>query len=91
MLGIAGERLRAAFDKVVLAEYHCRDDWRDRKITDIRHGVFRHTRYGSPQSALIPLTPQESLVIYRARSRRRRGPRLVPSEQLLLFELIQWA
>jgi transposase len=91
LLWVAGERLRAAFDNVVLAEYHCRYDWRDRKITDIRHGVFRHTRYGSPQRALIPLTPQESLVIYRARSRRRRGPRLVPAQQLLLFELIQRA
>jgi hypothetical protein len=91
LLWVAGERLRAAFDDVVLAEYHCRYDWRDRKITDIRQGVFHHTRYASPQRALIPLTPQESLVIYRPRSRRRRGPRLAPAQQLLLFELVQRA
>lgn len=91
LLWVAGERLRAAFDNVILAEYHCRYDWRDRKVTDIREGVFHHTRYVSPQRALIPLTPQESLVIYRARSSRRRGPRLAPAQQLLLFELVQRA
>jgi hypothetical protein len=37
------------------------------------------------------LSPQESLVIYRARFRRRRGPRLAPARQLLLFELVQRA
>jgi hypothetical protein len=91
LLWVAGERLRAAFDNVILAEYHCRYDWRDRKIKDIRQGVFHHTRYASPQRALIPLTPQESLVIYRAPSSRRRSPRLAPAQQLLLFELVQRA
>jgi transposase InsO family protein len=91
LLWVAGERLRAAFDQVILAEYHCRYDWRDRQVTDIREGVFHRTRYASPQRALLPLTPQESLVIYRARSSRRRGPRLAPAQQLLLFELVQQA
>ena len=91
LLWVAGEQLRAAFDRVVLAEYHCRYDWRDRQVKDIREGVFHHTRYASPQSALIPLTPQESLVIYRARSSKRRGPRLAPAQQLSLFELVQQA
>jgi hypothetical protein len=91
LLWVAGERLRAAFDHVILAEYHCRYDWRDRQVKDIREGVFHHTRYVSPQKTLIPLTPQESLVIYRARSSRRRGPRLALAQQLLLFELVQRA
>jgi hypothetical protein len=91
LLWVAGERLRAAFDHVILAEYHCRYDWRDRKVKDIREGVCHHTRYASPQRALIPLTPQETLVIYRARASRRRGPRLAPARQLLLFELVQQA
>jgi hypothetical protein len=91
LLWVAGEQLRAAFDHVILAEYYCRYDWRDRKVTDIREGVFHHTRYASPQRALIPLTPQESWVIYRARSNRRRGPRVAPAQQLRLFELVQRA
>jgi hypothetical protein len=91
LLWVAGERLRAALDQVILAEYHCRYDGRDRKVTDIREGVFHHTRYASPQSALIPLTPQETLVIYRARASRRRGPRLAPARQLLLCELVPQA
>ncbi|MDQ3829843.1 MAG: helix-turn-helix domain-containing protein [Candidatus Tectomicrobia bacterium] len=87
LLWVAGEQLRAAFDNVILAEYHCRYDWRDRKVKDIRDGVFYHTRFAASQRALIPLTPQESLVVYRARSGRQRGPRLAPAQQLLLFEL----
>jgi hypothetical protein len=74
---------------VVLAEYHCRYDWRDRKVKDIREGVFHYTRFASPQRALIPLTPQESLVVYQVRPSRLRGAHLAPAQQLLLFELVQ--
>ena len=37
------------------------------QVKDIREGVFYPTRFASPQGTLIPLTPQESLVVYRAR------------------------
>jgi hypothetical protein len=74
---------------VLLAEYHCCYDGRDRKGKDIHEGVFHHTRYASPQRSLIPLTPQETLVIYRARASRRRSPRLASARQLLRFELVQ--
>jgi hypothetical protein len=87
-LWVSGEQLRAACEHVVLAEYHCRYDWRNRQVQAIREGVFYHTRFASPQGALIPLTPQESLVVYRARPSRRRGPRPSPAQQLLLFELV---
>ena len=40
-----GEQLRAVLDHVVLAEYHCRYDWREHKVTDIRDGVFYATRF----------------------------------------------
>jgi hypothetical protein len=43
----SGEHLRAVFENVVLAKYCCRDDWRDRKITDIREGVFYLIRFAS--------------------------------------------
>jgi hypothetical protein len=75
-------------ENVVLAEYHCRYDWRDRKVKDIRAGVFYHTRFASPQGTLIPLTPQDSVVVYRARPARPRRPRLVQAPQLLLFEVV---
>ena len=29
LLWVSGEQLRAAFENVVLAEYHCRYDWRE--------------------------------------------------------------
>ena len=74
---------------VGLAEYHCRYDWRTHKVTEIRDGVFYPTRFASPQGALIPLTPQESLVLYRPQTRRRQAPKSVSTQQLVLFELVR--
>jgi transposase InsO family protein len=89
LLWVSGEQLRAAFDHVILAEYHCRYDWRDRHVKEIRQGMFYPTRFASPQGTLIPLTSQDSLVVYRARAARRRTPSLPPTPQLLLFEVVQ--
>jgi hypothetical protein len=80
--------LRAVFENVVLAKYHCRYDWRDRKVKNIREGVFYPTRFASPQGTLIPLTPQESLVVYHPQPPRRRAPHPSPVPQLGLFELV---
>src|SRR5215471_6604713 len=65
LLWVYGEQLRAVLDHVVLAEYQCRYDWRAHHVTDICDGVFYPTRFASPQGALIPLTPHESLIVYR--------------------------
>ena len=83
-----GEQLRATFAPVVLAESHCRDDWRARKVRDLRAGVFYPTRFASPQGALFPLTPQDSLVVYHTRPRKHRGPRVSLVPQLLLFDVV---
>jgi hypothetical protein len=88
LLWVFGEQLRATFEHVVLAEYRCHYDWRDRQVTDIRQGVFYPTRFASPQGMLLPLTPQECMVVYRARPSRRRAPRLSPAQQLWLFEVM---
>lgn len=87
LLWVAGTQLRAAFDHVILAEYHCRYDWRDRQVKDIRQGVFHPTRFASSQGTLLPLTPHDSLVVYRTRARRR-APAPPPTPQLLLFEVV---
>jgi putative transposase len=89
LLWIYGEQLRAVLDNVVLAEYHCRYDWRTRKVTEIRDGVFYPTRFASPQGALIPLTPQESLVLYRPQTRQRQAHKSFSRQQLVLFELVR--
>jgi hypothetical protein len=64
LLWVSGESLRAAFEHVVLAAYHCRYDWQDHQVKDIHGGMFYPTRVASPQGILIPFTPQESLVVY---------------------------
>jgi transposase InsO family protein len=88
LLWVYGEQLRAVLDHVVIAEYHCRYDWRTHKVTEIRDGVFFPTRFASPQGTLIPLNPQESLILYRPLPRRPAGKRR-PRQQLLLFELVR--
>jgi transposase InsO family protein len=91
LLWVYGEQLRAVLDNVVLAEYHCRYDWRTRKVTEIRDGVFYPTRFASPQGTLIPLNPQESLVVYHPPTRRRAPLRSFSAQQLWLFELVHIA
>jgi transposase InsO family protein len=90
-LWVYGEQLRAVLDHVVLAEYHCRYDWREHKVKDIRNGVFYATRFASPQGSLLPLNPQESLVLYHPRPMMRQTRLPFPAQQLWLFELVQTA
>ena len=51
LLWMSGEQLRAVFENVILAEYHCRYDWHDGKVKDIRAGVGYPTRLASPQGS----------------------------------------
>jgi transposase InsO family protein len=88
LLWVYGEELRAVLDHIVLAEYHCRYDWRSHKVTEIRDGLFYPTRFASPQGSLLPLTSQEALVLYRPRSLRRPAQLPLPTSQLILFELV---
>ena len=88
LLWVYGEQVRAVLDNVVLAEYHCSYDWRTRKGTELRDGVFYPTRFASPQRMLLPLTPQESLILYRPTPPRRGAGKRLPRPQLLLFELV---
>jgi putative transposase len=91
LLWVYGEQLRAVLDNIVLAEYHCRYDWRTRKVTEVRDGVFYPTRFASPQGMLLPLNPQESLGVYRPQVRRRLPRRSFPAQPLWLFELVHTA
>jgi hypothetical protein len=80
------------FENVVLAEYYCRYDLRDGKVKDIRDGhYFPHDDYASDQYSLIPLNPQESLVLYRQPSAPRQARLPFPAQQLWLFELLNSA
>jgi hypothetical protein len=91
LLWVYGNELRAVFDNVVLAEYHCRYDLRHRHVKDIRDGRFYATRFASPQGSLIPLNPQESLVLYRPRPLMRQARLPFPAQQLWLFEQVATA
>jgi hypothetical protein len=86
LLWLSGDQLRAVFDNVVVAQYRCHYDWRYRHVINIRDGVFYRTRYASSQGALIPMTAQESPVLYRPQRRVRRVRQALSIRQLPLFE-----
>jgi transposase InsO family protein len=88
LLWVYGHELRAVFENVVLAQYDCRYDLREHKVKDIRDGTFHSTRFASAQGSLIPLDPQESVVLYRPVPVRRQARLPFPAQQLGLFE---WA
>jgi hypothetical protein len=81
LLRLSGDRLRAVFDNVVVAEYRCQYDWRIRQVKDIRDGVFYSTRYASSQGALSPFNPREILVLYRPWSERHHARKASPAQQ----------
>jgi hypothetical protein len=71
LLWVYGSELRAVFENVVLAQYHCRYDLRHRQVKDIREGRYYATRFASSQGSLIPFNPQEALVLQRPRPMRQ--------------------
>ncbi len=83
--------MRAVFDNMVFAEYHCRYDWQDRHVKEVRDGVFYATQFASPQGSLLPLNAQESLVLYRPKALMRQTRLPFPAQQLWLFELVHTA
>ena len=87
-LWVYGAQLRAMFDDVALAEYRCHDGRHGHRVADIHAGVFYPTRFASPQLPLIPLTPQESLVMYHPRSPRHRASHPASMRQIGLFEVV---
>jgi transposase InsO family protein len=91
LLWVYGEQLRAMCEEVILAEYHCAYDGRARKVTTLQPSILYPTRFASPQGTLLPLNPQEFLVLYRPPSPRRPAHSRRATPQLLLFELVQRA
>jgi hypothetical protein len=87
-LWVYGAQLRAVFDDVVLAEYRCQYGRHGRRVANLHAGVFYPTRFASLQLPLIPLAPQESLVVYHPRPPRRRASHPASMRQIGLFEVV---
>ena len=85
LLWVSGDALRAVFDTVVLAAYHCHYDVRHGTVTDMRDGRFAPTRFASPQGTLLPFNPQEGCVVYRPQSWSHRPALPCPDQRLWLF------
>jgi hypothetical protein len=90
-LWVYGQELRAVFDNVLLAEYHCHYDLREGKVTDIRVSQFYPSPFASrqEQGALIERNPLESMVVYRPKSLRRQAALPLRAEQLWLFARVR--
>jgi hypothetical protein len=88
LLWASGAQLRAVFENVVLADYRCHYEWRDRTVQDIQDGICYPARFASRQGSLIPLTLQDAGIVYHMKSPKRRVPHVSPPPQLLLFEVV---
>ena len=54
LLWVYGEQLRAVLDNVVLAEYHCRYDWRTTKSQIFAPGSFTPRALPRPRAHCSP-------------------------------------
>src|SRR5712691_12314059 len=91
LLWVYEDQLRAVWDSLVLAEYHCRYDGHKRQVRDIHQGTLYATRFVSPQGALLPRQAEESVVVYRPKMPRRQGRLSLSAQQMWLFELVHTA
>ena len=87
LLWVSSEDLRAVYDHVLVAEYHCHDDLRTRQVTHLRLGPWYPSPFAARQAqgALVERTPQDSLVVSRPPSVRRQAAGPLRAEQLGLF------
>ena len=77
LLWVSGQELRAVFDNVLLAEYHCHYDCERARSKTSAIGRFTPTRFASSQGSLMPFNPQECCVVYRPQSWSHRDGCLV--------------
>ena len=93
LLWVYGQDLRAVFDNVLLADYHCHYDLRAGKVKDIRVDRFYPSPFASRQAqgALLERNPLESVVVYRPKSLMRHASLPLRAEQLWLFEQVRIA
>jgi transposase InsO family protein len=92
-LWVYGQELRAVFDNVLLAEYHCHYDLREGKVTDLRVSRFYPSPFAArqQQGSLFERNPLESVVVYRPQAVRRQAVLPLRTEQLWLFQRLQSA
>jgi len=87
LLWVSGEDLRAVYDQVLLADYHCHYDLRTGKVTHLRLSQWYPSPFAARQAqgALLERTPQDSIVVSRPLSGRRQAAGPWRAEQLGLF------
>jgi hypothetical protein len=88
LLWVHGQELRAVFEQVLLAEYHCHYALREGKVKDIRVSQVYPSPFAARQAQglLLERHPRESMVVYRPQSLRRPATLPLRAEQLWLFE-----
>jgi len=93
LLWVHGQELRAVFEQVLLAEYHCHYDLREGKVKDIRVSQVYPSPFAARQAQglLLERHPRESMVVYRPQSLRRPATLPLRAEQLWLFERVRIA
>src|SRR5712692_211515 len=93
LLWVHGQELRAVFEQVLLAEYHCHYDLREGKVKDIRVSQVYPSPFAARQAqgSLLERNPRDSMVVYRPKSLMRQATLPFRAEQLWLFERVRIA
>jgi len=93
LLWVHGQELRAVYDQVLLADYHCHYDLRTGKVTDIRMNQVYPSPFAARQAqgTLLERQPQDSIVVSRPQPVPRPAALPLQAAQLGLFEWIQSA
>ena len=87
LLWVSGEDLRAVYDEVLLADYHCHYNLRTGKVTHLRLRQWYPRPFAARQAqgARLERTPQDSVVVSRPPGGRRQAAGPLRVEQLGLF------
>jgi len=91
LLWVDEPQLKAVWDSMVLAEYHCHYDKATQQVRDIGQGTWYPTPGASSQVTLLPRQAEECVVLYRPAVPRQQLNLSVPAQQLGLFERLHTA
>jgi hypothetical protein len=91
LLWVYENQLKAVWDSVVLAEYHCRYEGSKRHGRHLGQGTLSPAPVASPQGTLRPRQAEELVGLYRPPVPRRQLSLPVPAQQWGLFERLHTA
>jgi hypothetical protein len=80
LLWVEEPQLKAVWDSMVLAEYHCHDDKATQQVREMSQGTWYPTPVASSQVTFLPRQAEECVVLYRPAGPRQQLNLSVPAQ-----------